>query len=166
MPRLCFKALRGPRRGSSSVWTACDSSCSLRTASSLSASLNFLSEVLAGKSGRTKAERAATPTVAAPSTMKSQRQPATPWAPSSPEVMEPASSPPKAPERMAAEMYTAKRLLCSRLRYHDESSMRMPGAKPDSSMPMTKRKPTRASYDGVKAMPMVTQPQRHMMHAR
>lgn len=59
---------------------------------------------VAGKSGRTKAAIIATPTVAAPSTMKSQRHPLIPCTPSNPFTMTAARRPPNAPDKMAAEI--------------------------------------------------------------
>lgn len=53
------------------------------------------------------------PIVAIPSTRKSQRQPAMPWAPSSRAVMAPATIPPKAPEIMPALRKMMKRFDCS-----------------------------------------------------
>jgi hypothetical protein len=55
--------------------------------------------------------------VKAPSMINSQRHPRIPSAPSIPLAIAPASKPPNAPARIAAEMYTENLLLCSSFLY-------------------------------------------------
>ena len=73
---------------------------------------------------------------------KSHLHPSNPCAPSSPPVMAPAMMPPNAPDRTAAEIYTANRFDCSFFRYHEDRMRSMPGAKPASSMPTTSLRAT------------------------
>lgn len=116
---------------------------------------------LPGKSGSMRAAPRAKTTVAAPyrtvsmpsevalrteamsgpqtSTMKSHLHPRSPQTPSIPPVIAPANKPPKAPERIAADMKTVKRRACSSFLYQEEMINRMPGAKPDSKMPTKMR---------------------------
>lgn len=109
--RASPSALRWPNSGVSSVLTDIASDCILIIASSRSRSVNLL--LLAGKSRRMKEAIKLHPAVMAPSTIKSHLQPSILYRPSRPSSIAPAISPPKAPDRIAAEIYTAKRLLCS-----------------------------------------------------
>ena len=74
--------------------------------------------------------------------------------------------PPKAPERTAADMYTAKRLLCSAFLYHEERISRIPGAKPASSTPMITRSATSCPKVCTFAMQHVAVPHRTMIVGR
>jgi hypothetical protein len=147
-----------PILSSPSVCVLTPPSCSLAIAISRSRSVRPL--LFAGKSRRMKPAMSAHPTVAAPSTMKSlpkvvsyqqyvdnigsyHLHPRIPYLPSSPPVMAPASRPPKAPDRIAADIYIANRLDCSSRLYHDDMMRRMPGEKPDSMIPMKTRRMTR-----------------------
>lgn len=121
-------------------------------ASSFSLGVNFF--VLEGKSGKMNPAQIAHPMVAAPSMIydypsiivrvrelegfkrtNNHRQPLMPYLPSILPVMAPARIPPKAPDRTAAEMYTANLFDCSFFLYHEEIINRIPGAKPASKIP-------------------------------
>ena len=151
-------------------------------ASSRSLSDNRL--VLAGKSGRMKAAMMAQPIVAAPSTIwiiisisksmikpqarrtNSHLQPLSPCAPSRPPVMPPAMIPPNAPDKTAAEIYTAKRFDCSFFRYQEERIKRTPGANPASKTPTIVRNATNWWYDWTNDMQHVAIPQSVMITGR
>lgn len=102
-----------PRFSDSAVRTVTPCSTNLAVAIALSRSVSLFD--VAGKSSNMKVDIPAQPIVATPSTINNHRQPRRPWAPSKPPVMAPASNPPNAPERMAAEMNTANLLDCSSL---------------------------------------------------
>lgn len=115
-----------------------------------------------GKSGRMKIAMKAQPTVATPSTMNSHRQPRMPWAPSRPPEIAPANKPPKAPDKMAAEIKMAKRLDCSSFLYQEDIKRRTPGAKPASKSPIITLRATRCLKSLTAAMTQVRIPQQIM----
>ena len=74
--------------------------------------------------------------------------------------------PPKAPDRTAAEMYTANRFDCSFLRYHEDSMSKIPGANPASKTPTMVRRATSCPNVCTSDMQQVAMPHRVMMIGR
>ena len=112
-------------------------------ASFLSSGVSFFD--VAGKSSRKNGAMSAIPIVKTPSTMKSQRHPGSPCAPSRLPAIIPAMIPPKAPERMEALKKKTNRVdldgclslgsccsgeaatYCSSLLYHELIRKKTPG---------------------------------------
>lgn len=118
---------------------------SRRRATAIARSRSVSRVLVAGKSRRMNDAMPAQTMVATPSMIKSlvfvsqgwtrfkvhaayHRHPRKPPVPSMPPVMAPARRPPKHPDKMAADMYTPKRLDCSSRLYQDEMMSRIPGA--------------------------------------